>query len=57
MEKLAVVIDDEKTKTADSTKGKCPKCGMKLPEQGEMSVPWCIQCGTEPFEKNPPKEM
>lgn len=46
MEKLGVVLDDDKTKTA--TKGKnCPKCGRKV------DGPYCDNCGTEPFEKRP----
>jgi hypothetical protein len=47
MEKLGVVLDDEKTKTAGQ-KLKCPKCGSDLPRQK-----YCNKCGTEPFEKRP----
>lgn len=62
MEKLGVVIDDEKVKTADADK-RCPKCGMSLASSaytgGEgqiVSPPWyCPKCGTEPFEKRPAK--
>ncbi len=52
MEKYAVVIDDEKTKTA-STENKCPKCGKDLSDQIRKSnIAWyCPNCGTEPFEK------
>jgi nucleoid DNA-binding protein len=49
MEKLNVVLDDEKTKTASETKH-CPKCGTKLDEENPMK---CPKCGTEPFEKRP----
>ena len=62
MEKLGVVIDDEKTKTA-STDKVCPSCGTKLPgnqqtgspdANGEVFPPWyCPRCGTKPFEKRP----
>ena len=45
MEKRGVVLDDEKTKTADVTK-KCPKCGAELRDPD-----CCGTCGTEPFEK------
>jgi len=47
MEKLGVVIDDEKSKTASAAKG-CPRCGSKL-EQSDY--PKCPRCGTAPFEK------
>jgi ribosomal protein S27AE len=60
VEKLGVVIDDEKTKTA-STEKSCPKCGTSLAvtayNQGESVSPpwWCPKCGTAPFEKRPEK--
>lgn len=49
MEKLGVVIDDDKTKTA-SVKGTCPSCGAYLVSD---LPPQCSRCGTEPFEKRP----
>ena len=50
MDKYAVEVDDEKTKTAG--KGNtCPGCGGPLTKKG--NVPHCANCGTEPFEKNP----
>lgn len=57
MEKYAVVIDDEKTKTASATDS-CPKCGGKI-SYGKLvtrEFPWCEKCGTEPFEKRPTEE-
>lgn len=48
MEKLGVVLDDEKTKVAGQTK-KCPKCGADLHSEST----YCVNCGTEPFEKRP----
>lgn len=45
MDKRGVVLDDEKTKTADKD-CRCPNCGAKLNEHG-----YCVNCGTEPFEK------
>jgi predicted amidophosphoribosyltransferase len=50
MEKLGVVLDDEKVKTASTSKN-CPKCGRALP-----SANYCNTCGTEPFEKRPEKK-
>jgi predicted nucleic-acid-binding Zn-ribbon protein len=50
MEKLGVVIDEEKTKTA-SKGSSCPKCGGRV--YYENSYPKCEKCGTEPFEKKP----
>ena len=41
MEKLAVVVDDDKTKTA----GKKPK------DDPTRNVPWDAEHGTEPYEK------
>lgn len=61
MEKYNVVIDDEKTKTASTSKT-CPDCGRELPGQGpnkngDVLPPWfCSNCGTKPFEKRPNKE-
>lgn len=60
MEKYAVVIDDEKTKTA-STDNTCPKCGTRVGVQTLKQtftrtgpfIPHCPNCGTEPFEKRP----
>ena len=62
MEKLGVVIDDEKTKTAGEVKT-CPSCGRALPgnqqpgvldANGENWPAWyCLNCGTKPFEKQP----
>jgi uncharacterized OB-fold protein len=48
MEKLGVVLDTEKEKTAGVTKS-CPKCGTDL----GSNKTWCPNCGTEPFEKRP----
>jgi len=47
MDKLGVVTDDERTKTAGTDKA-CPKCGGPLKE--DANVPTCDNCGTEPFE-------
>jgi hypothetical protein len=50
MEKLGVVIDDEKVKTG--SKGMtCPSCGTSL-----LSKSKCDSCGTEPFEKKPEQQ-
>lgn len=52
MEKLGVVMDEEKVKTASKKfLSKCPKCGGDTHHDPEMNVPWCPKCGTEPFEK------
>lgn len=48
MEKYAVEIDQNLTKNA-SEKATCPKCGEVLTYKG--NIPYCIDCGTEPFEK------
>ena len=55
MEKLGVVIDDEKVKTAELTGARrCPKCGTTLdPHISMNNSPCCPNCGTEPFEKRP----
>lgn len=50
VEKRAVVLDDEKTKTA-STQKTCPSCGDEMEEKA-----YCMRCGTEPFEKRPQKK-
>ena len=47
MEKLGVVLDDEKSKTASAGKG-CPSCGSQLEKS---DYPKCPRCGTAPFEK------
>ena len=49
MEKYGVVMDKDKTKTAHS-KPTCPMCGRTVSHSNEKGVPYCIQCGTEPFE-------
>ena len=54
MEKLGVVLDDAKTKTAGLCKT-CPKCGTELTES-EIESSKCPYCGTEPFEKKPEGE-
>lgn len=59
MDKFAVVLDDEKIKTASIEK-KCPECGRELPlaqfkdNPSNVSRAWyCTNCGTRPFEKRP----
>lgn len=47
MDKLGVVLEDEKVKTG-SEGALCPTCGTKL-----SKPQWCPKCGTEPFEKRP----
>lgn len=44
MEKYAVVLDEEKTKTAGQGRS-CPGCGAQI------SGAHCPNCGTKPFEK------
>lgn len=51
MEKLGVVTDASKTKTASVDK-RCPDCGAKL-IQDAANVDICPVCGTEPFEPKP----
>ncbi len=55
MEKLGVVLDDEKTKQAGGQK--CPKCGFDLGlTHAIANPPRCPKCGsTEAFEKRPTK--
>jgi uncharacterized Zn finger protein (UPF0148 family) len=53
IEKYAVVLDNEKTKQASSSKH-CPLCNRLLEELD--GKPWCPTHGYEPFEKRPPKE-
>jgi hypothetical protein len=53
VEKLGVVLDDAKTKTA-AEGGNCPKCGSKLNERTSEDgffTQSCPLCGVEPFEK------
>lgn len=50
MEKRAVVLDDEITKTSSTSKT-CPQCGQTLVEES-----YCNKCGTRPFEKRPEKK-
>lgn len=54
MEKYAVVLDDEKTKTAGTDK-RCPKCGTDLfmdIHARDEDPPRCKKCGsTEYYEK------
>lgn len=52
MEKYAVVLDDDKSKTAGAGSS-CPDCGIKLEQ---TNPPKCSKCGTKPFEKRPTKE-
>ena len=53
MEKLNVVLDDEKTKTAGTRK--CPKCDADLTmdiHARDTDPPRCRRCGsTEAYEK------
>ena len=51
MDKLGVVLDEEKTKTA-GTKKVCPECGADL-SADNSKTDWCPNCGTKPFEKQP----
>lgn len=55
MEKLGVVIDEEKTKTASKDE-RCPKCGSLLYPRKTGDIPQCPNCGTEPFERRPSKK-
>lgn len=52
MEKLGVVLEPDKTKTAEKGTKKCPKCGRELVENNQFLM-FCNTCGTEPFEKRP----
>lgn len=45
MEKYAVVLDDEKVKTANAGR-LCPSCGSNID-----TPKYCPNCGTKPFEK------
>lgn len=47
MDKYSVVLDNEKTKTASTSKT-CPGCGGSLTNETH-----CARCGTKPFEKRP----
>jgi ribosomal protein L37AE/L43A len=49
MEKYGVKTSDEHEKSA-SVETKCPKCGETLPDNDQVAVPKCGNCGTEPFE-------
>jgi ribosomal protein L37AE/L43A len=54
MDKYAVVLDDEKTKTAgDADHSTCPICGGRVTQGSEEAIPFCDNCGTKPFEKKP----
>jgi ribosomal protein L37AE/L43A len=58
MEKLGVVIDDEKTKEASENGNSplcCPKCNKRI-HSTDGGLPNCLNCGTEPFEKRQGKE-
>lgn len=53
MEKLGVVVDEEKTKTGGITVYKheiCPECEEGVVDRSG-NVPTCPICGTKPFEK------
>lgn len=49
MEKYAVMLDQEKIKTAGSHSPRCSQCGSALEPISNVSK--CPQCGTKPFEK------
>lgn len=49
MEKYAVMLDQEKVKTADSHSPRCSQCGSSLEPISNVSK--CPNCGTKPFEK------
>lgn len=51
MEKLGVVVDEDKVKEAQTKKPK----GPKMPKEAlpETNVPWDPERGTEPYEKRP----
>ena len=51
MEKLGVVTEPEKTKTA-SAGSRCPACGQVLDQE---TPNYCKNCGTKPFEPQPKK--
>ena len=51
MDKYGVEYNEENTKTSSEVPH-CPQCGEAL----DKSTPnYCNNCGTEPFEKRPPK--
>lgn len=54
MDKFAVVLEDDTSKTASSGPSKCRGCGSVLEKDGEFVLP-CSKCGTAPREKRPNK--
>lgn len=48
-EKYAVVTEEQKTAAAKAA-GLCPQCGRALIFNDDKNVPWCVHCGTHPFE-------
>lgn len=52
MDKLGVVVEDDKTKTGSTVKS-CPSCGAELSDPKAL---YCNNCGTEPWEKKTPTE-
>lgn len=49
MDKFGVVVDDSHVKQA-STDMRCPQCGFRTVTY-RGNVPYCLTCGTEPWEK------
>jgi uncharacterized protein (DUF983 family) len=53
-EKYAVVTEEAKTAAAKAA-GLCPQCGRTLIfNDDKRNVPWCVHCGTHPFEPPTP---
>jgi len=51
MKKFGVSEDKDLKKTAeDPNSGKCPACGGRLVQHGNVIL--CENCGSEPFEKD-----
>lgn len=52
-EKLAVVVDEKKVKTAQEEQ-RCPECHGPLVFPEDRNIAWCPKCGTHPFEPDIP---
>ena len=52
MDKLGVVEDEDRVKTAQEGDKRCPECGSLLKSSDTTNVAVCPDCGTKPFERH-----
>ena len=51
MEKYGVVTEEPKNEKTSGDNTICPVCHKPIRHFHEKGLPYCMSCGTEPFEK------